>query len=95
MTEIVFELATDQDPGFLRRVIKARGFLDKLHEQGIDMDYYEKLIDFLMGFITEPGNREEAREALLDASREQYQDLLNAIITGKANPISPKAIETS
>jgi len=95
MTEIVFELATDQDPGFLRRVIKARDFLDKLHEQGIDMDYYEKLIDFLLGFITEPGNKEEAREALLDASREQYQDLLNAIITGKANPISPKAIETS
>jgi hypothetical protein len=95
MTELVFEISGEDEPGHLRRVIKANRFLQGLREKVATLEYYEEMIDFLLGFVKEPGDRDEAREALLDASRKQYQELLNAVVTGKANPTSPNPKETN
>lgn len=95
MTEIEFRIADDNEPGFLRRVMEARKFLDHLHDEGVSIEYYEKLVDFLLKFVRVPEDRDEAREALLDCSKDQYQELLNAVITGKANPTSPEGTGTS
>jgi hypothetical protein len=52
------------------------------------------LITFLLGFISEPTDRAEAREALLDATLEQYRDLLG-LINKPPNPTSPEPTEKS
>ena len=94
MTELVFEVPDEKTPGFLRRQMAASRFREMLNAGEINQEYFENLITFLLGFITEPGNREEAREALLDATQEQYLELLQAV-NGKANPTSPNPEKTS
>jgi hypothetical protein len=40
---------------------------------------WDSLINFLLVYVLEPKDRDEAREVLLDLSREQYTDLLDVI----------------
>lgn len=94
MTELIFELPDDKTPGFLRRQMAANRFSELLKAGEVNQEYFENLITFLLGFIIEPGDRSEAREALLDASREQYLELLEAV-NGGANPTSPNPKETN
>ena len=95
MTELVFEVPDAKTPGFLRRQMAANRFSELLREGEVNQEYFENLITFLLGFIIEPEDRDEAREALLDATQEQYMELLNAV-NGKAeNPTSPRESETS
>ena len=95
MTEIVIEVPGQDKPGYLRRLMAVSRF-NELREQGdITPEYYENLITFLLGYISKPEDKAEAREALLDASADQYIDLLNAV-TGKVeNPTLPKPVETN
>jgi hypothetical protein len=94
MSELTFEIPDEKTPGFLRRMMAANRFTQMLREGNVNAEYYENLITFLLGFITEPEDRDEAREALLDASQEQYMSLLQAI-NGQANPTSAPENETS
>jgi hypothetical protein len=94
MSELTFEIPDEKTPGFLRRMMAANKFTRLLKEGDIDVEYFENLITFLLGFITEPEDRDEAREALLDASQEQYMSLLQAI-NGQANPTSAPETEKS
>jgi len=94
MTELVFELPNEKTPGYLRRVMAANRFNEMLKAGDLSSDAYEELITFLLGFISEPVDRAEAREALLDATLEQYRDLLG-LINKPPNPTSPEPSETS
>ena len=93
-TEIVFEVPGPEAPGYLRRLMAANKFTTMRNEGNITPEYYQNLITFLLAYIKKPADRDEAREALLDASELEYIDLLNAI-TGKADPTSPEPSETS
>jgi hypothetical protein len=94
MTELVFEIPDEKTPGYLRRVMAASKFGEMMRNSEIGAEYYENLITFLLGFIVEPVDRNEAREALLDASQEKYMELLEAV-NGQANPTSAEVTETS
>ena len=94
MTEIVFNVPDEKTPGFLRRQMAANRFSELLRAGEVNQEYFENLITFLMGFISEPEDRDEAREALLDASQEQYMELLEAV-NGRSNPTSPRENGTS
>ena len=94
-TEIVFEVPGPEAPGYLRRLMAANKFTTMRNEGNITPEYYQNLITFLLAYIKKPADRDEAREALLDATQEQYMELLNAV-NGKAeNPTSPRENETS
>jgi hypothetical protein len=94
MAKLTFNVPDEKTPGYLRRVIAATRFSEMLKEGTLNSTAYEDLITFLMGFITEPKDRGAAREALLDATLEQYNDLLKQV-NGQANPTSPEQTETS
>ena len=93
MPELEFTVPDENSPGYLRRMMTVSKFQQLLSDGNI-MDYYDALSDFLLGFITKPKDRDEAREALLDASQKQYGELLAAAY-GRPNPTSPEASETS
>ena len=93
MAELEFTVPDENSPGYLRRMMTISKFQQLLAENQIT-DYYDALIDFLLGFITKPEDRNEAREALLDASQKQYGELLAAAY-GRPNPTLPEASETS
>jgi hypothetical protein len=94
MAEIVFNLPDEKTPGYLRRVLAANRFNELMKAGELTSSAYEDLITFLLGFISEPEDRGEAREALLDASLEQYRDLLG-LINKPPNPTSPEPTEKS
>ena len=94
MAEIVFEKPDDKKPGYLRRKIAAVRFNEMLRADTVSSETYNELITFLLGFVSEPEDRGEAREALLDCSLEQYRDLLSLINT-PPNPTSPEPTEKS
>jgi hypothetical protein len=48
----------------------------------------DAMIDFILNFVTEPNDKDEAREILLDASEQQFTDMLGAI-TGDMTEENP------
>ena len=50
---------------------------------------WDSLDNFLMVYVMEPKDRDEARELLLDLSREQYTDLLDVIKAPPAEDGNP------
>ncbi len=81
MSKLVFEAPTPQTPGYLRRVKKGLEFRKKL--SGLDMSetaWIGEMIDFLVDYVTEPEDREEAKEAMWDVTEEKYYDMLDAIV---------------
>lgn len=85
MSQIVFEKPSAKEPGYLRRTRSALEFLDGLKkEQGPSQ--VDRMIDFLLPFVKEPQDRNLAREALFDASEEQFNELLGIVSGGGVNP---------
>ena len=90
MSEIVFEKPDSDAPGFLRRQRQALEFKRELENAGPDT--LDKMVEFLLAFVTEPEDRDEARDALWDASERQFNQLLD-VVTGRAET-DPLAAET-
>lgn len=89
-----FAIPSPQTPGYLRRLQKAVEFQSLFKSDTSNPETLEKMIDYLAGFITEPEDPIEAREALLDATQEEYMELLKAT-SGGGSPTSPEQTETS
>jgi hypothetical protein len=55
------------------------------------------MVDFLLPFVKNPEDRNLAREALLDASEDQFNELLGLVSGSDVNPTSetPKPPATS
>lgn len=91
LPEIVFALPGPDTPGFLRRQRKALSFQQRMKatdDQGnvvIDLTVFDEMVEFFLDYVTLPRDRTAAREALLDASKAQYDGLLNAIQGGNAD----------
>lgn len=88
-----YAIPSPQTSGYLRRLQKAIEFQSLFKSDSSNPETLEKMIDYMAGFITEPENPKEAREALLDATQEEYMALLKAI-SGGDSPTSPEQTET-
>ncbi len=91
MSKIHFDLPGADEPGFLRRsrrALELQEQLSKLQVGSIPSSVIDDLIEFLADYVTEPQGRDEAKEALLDASQNQFMEMLNAI-TGTDNSTNP------
>jgi hypothetical protein len=87
VSNITFTPPTPQTPGFLRRAREAIRFSELLR-QSPTVETIDALAAFLLQFVSEPIDRGEATEALLDASQEQFQELLTSLTGGGAeNPL--------
>ena len=76
MSELTVKLPDAKTPGYLRRLMQAEKHLKAIREGTAD---YDELVEYLLIFVIEPEDKSEARELLLDASYEQYIDLLKLI----------------
>jgi len=81
MTVLKFDPPGIDAPGYLRRqrhILELYSeFKDNLSPGAID-----GLVEIFLGYVTEPEDRDEAREALLDASEAQIRSLMVAITGG-------------
>jgi len=78
MSEIKFDVPGPDAPGFLRRQRKVLEFQQSLSGTPTP-DMLDALVDFLADFITDPPKREDAVNALWDATQEQFELLLKTL----------------
>lgn len=91
MSQLRFDPPGSQEPGWIRRCREVSRLLRNLPEFLFSEDGAEDLFGMVLPYITEPEDETEARELLLDASQEQWMDMLGAILLGglkKQNPTS-------
>jgi hypothetical protein len=65
---------------------KAFSFIEAFSKGEINLEVLNNLVDFLLDFVVEPEKREEAKEQMLDASQDQFMEMLEAI-TGGGNTV--------
>ena len=78
-------------PGFARRLRRAAAFQQKVSQGSLSPDVLDDLIDFLADYCeVEGSDRDQVKEALWDASEEQFTALLSAVSGGGAEvpPVS-------
>jgi len=95
--QVVFEVPDEQTPGYLRRMKNLAEF-QKAQKSTIDeVERFEKMCSFLADYVKEPADPEEAREALMEATKEQIDDLF-ALISGRKAQVPPsngESLETT
>lgn len=99
--ELVIELPDENEPGYLRRMLvahKRRAAIRALIDDGtpLPVDYYDSLISDMLSYVSEPKDRDKAREILLELTEQQYRDLWEVIanhVNEGTNPTSPEPTE--
>ncbi len=94
MTDLTIKLPDKQTPGYLRRQMTADSFRQKMRAE-TGQEFWDALIDFILVYVVEPQDRDEAREILLDANEEQYKEILDSINGKTGNPTQAQASETN
>ena len=106
MSKLVFELPTPQTPGYLKRMRSAIEYNKKIKSRdALDPGVVDDMVDFLLPYIKEPEDREEARKLMFDdLTEEQFSEMLDAL-SGKEkegekeeeaeNPTVPKTPSAS
>jgi len=86
--KLEFEIPGPDAPGFLRRQRKALEFAEAFSGGSVKPATVDALVEFLVDFVTVPQDKDEAKEALWDATEKQFTGLLEAL-TGQGQ-VSPE-----
>jgi len=94
MTEpkkVVFELPNERTPGYLRRLKALSDFQEAQKSEANGTRKFDNLCRFLAGYVVEPSDKDEAYEALMDATKEQIDELFALIGGGNKTDIPPSS----
>lgn len=84
--DLVFDTPDADAPGFLRRQTTMVKFMHQFEEaertRSLAPGLIDDMVEFLLGFVTIPEDRDEAREILLDLSQNQYLYVMTTLQTG-------------
>ena len=81
--------ASPDEPGYLRRRMVALRFFDAL-DGDPSVQNLDAVIDFILEYVEEPSDKNEAREELLDMTADDYTATLNEILK-EVGSVDPKA----
>ena len=87
--ELELKLPSPDSPGFLLRTREALKLQKLLDKDQISEEAIDKLIEFLLPYVVKPEGKDKAKEALLNASQNQFTEMFSAI-TGSST-IAPQA----
>ena len=79
--KLVFAPPDADAPGYLKRQRQALELFDE-YKESPTVDSVDKLVGFLLPFVTEPKTKAKAQEALWDASQNQIQELIGVVVGG-------------
>jgi hypothetical protein len=96
MAEFVFVLPDKTTPGFMRRSKRALEFQQAM-QGDVDPAKFDLMVEFLLDFVQEPADRDEARRMLWDElSEAEYYAILEQITGGgETSAIPPESAPTS
>jgi len=78
-----FEMPNEKTPGYLRRLKAYADFQESQKAETSEVKRFEKLCGFLLTYVVEPADKDAALSALLDASKEEIDELF-ALISNRA-----------
>lgn len=91
MPEIRFAPPDADAPGYLKRAQRALAFEEMMaSSEGMTVRLLDEMVDFLSTYISYPENRDEAHEALMEASQNQFNDLLASVVGASKKKLSPE-----
>ena len=85
--QIKFNPPGPDTPGFLKRQREALEFRRQFQQADIGPEMVDATIDYLLPYVEEPVDRDQARDALMEATQKQILGLLNAV-GGNAGPLA-------
>ena len=88
MSQIIFNSPGKDEPGYLRRMKKALELKTAMESGTIVPENLDALIEFVLPYVKEPVDRDQARELLWDGSQNDFDRMLRAI-TGDIGSINP------
>ena len=88
-TRIVIRRPSSDSPGYWRRNIAILEFRERIQEG--DISGITGMLKFLTQFVTEPSDDEEKLNALLDASQNQWMQILDVIAGDDSKNVLPTA----
>jgi len=91
--QIEFTPPDKKTNGFLRRQRKALEF-QNIIQQAASPEMLDKMVEFLVEFVTVPVEKEAKIEALWEASQEQFENMLQAI-TGTVKDVEKEIVEAN
>lgn len=79
--EIVFRKPNKKERGFMRKNIEFLRLVRRIKEfkDDPDPDVLMAMIERMASYIVKPTNRQEAIDALLDASEEEFENLMDTL----------------
>lgn len=86
MTDLVFNPPGRDAPGFLRRSRDALRFQERIKGGDFGPELVDDMIKMLVPYVEQPVDRDAAAEALLDASQDQFDAMLQAVAGSARNP---------
>jgi len=91
-----FELPTPQTPGYLKRMKSAIEYNRRLKGRDpMDPEMVDDMVGFLLPYITEPKDREEARNLMYeDLTEEQFSQMMVALTGADKEEENPTVAET-
>jgi hypothetical protein len=86
-----FELPNEKTPGYLRRLKVFADYQESQKAETSEIRRFEKLCAFLLTYVVEPADKDAAMGALLDASKEEIDELF-ALIGNRAEVPPEKGV---
>lgn len=86
MKDFVIDLPSSDTPGYLRRQKTAIALMRRFKnlESDPDEQIIDDMVEFLLPFVSEPKDRYDAMEMILDFSEDDFNKILDAVV-GAAN----------
>jgi len=79
--KLVFAPPDADAPGYLKRQRLALELFDG-YKNDPSVEMVDRLVEFLLPFVTEPKTKAKAEEALWDASQNQIQQMISVVVGG-------------
>lgn len=87
MSRIIFNPPGPDTPGFLRRTRRALELREQMQGGKPTPKTVDDLVEFLLPYVSDPPDRDQARELLWDASEADFKNMLHAVTGGEGeNP---------
>lgn len=88
-----FEPPSSDAPGYLLRVRRSAEFATAQREGKLTPQAWDALVEFLLDYVTEPRNRDAARDLLWQCSEREFNAMLDALNGKKAAPPLPNTAQ--
>ena len=80
--KLKIETPTRETPGYWKRVKRGVALREEA-KNGMTLELCDRMIDFILPYVVEPADRDEAREVLENLSQDDFENITKAIIGDK------------